>query len=358
MYFNIGLKRSENLKRTGQIQKALENYDKSLEKAPGDFGLLLHKSLLLNHIGKHSEALEILQAANPSDNKKNIAGAFKGMFFLDDGQLDKAQRHLQAVIESHAGAKLAKSFLLLVLLQQEDYVQASEIIREINIPDSPYFKIRLFLLMEKQFLSDSKTVSAKQIQAVEKKVEEFSGPCRLSKIWCAGVEAYDKGEEMEALYNFLLGHREFPKKLEFVIGLAEVYSLLGREQQSEDYFNRIKEFVEPTSSKSEAHGILQRILVWLKRDNEEDRTWSRYYYGKHLTRTGRAEEAVKIFEELLKINSNNVECYLELGITYIVLGDDIQARKNLARNLEVDADTFALRLQRYLKQFCNIELNT
>lgn len=349
------LKTAQKLARRGRHDRALETYDRLLAAAPGNFAAVLHKSILLNKLGDNSGALALVRGLQPPGRQGHLLRCFEALYMYDEGRVADCRALAEAESRAVPDSRLATSFVLLACLAEQDFARATELILEQGLPDSPFFKQRFFSLIEKQHNLSPVRPSAAEIAAVEAKVAAVASPPKVKASVEAGIEAYFDWKYLAALEHFLLGYRRDPKDIDVLLGVAEAWSALGVNEQAERYHAELAALSEPAAAPEAGRSFLGRAFSWFSRRHEEEISWPRHYLAKHWVRTGRAEEAIPVFEELLRANSNHIDSHLEIGIANLALGREREARAAFERSLDVDADLFPRHMQNYLRDYCGLD---
>ena len=361
----------------GKFNLAINFFDRAIKFDPKNFYAYYNKAIALNHTGRNSEAIQILDTAQKLRPDLFDSQIFKGKLQYESNTLDDAQKTLEEVTEksknslafynlakihkkkgeineakaaflkaielrgnTEVAMKSANELGILYATQLEDLPNAKYYFQKATsiAPSNPKYHYNLALI---QYRLGNIQGS---IQSLKKSISSGGGN-PISYLYVAHL--YDEiGDLAQAEQSLRIGLQDAPNNSRLLSFLGDILVQQGKWDNAISTLNKTLSVSTKTLEKSQALynlGIVysklrnwERAMISLKNSydldpgNEDILVSIAEVYAL----SGKPNRSISTYKEALKINPDNIQILQSLGKLYARLGLSSEAEIILQRVVE------------------------
>jgi len=369
-----GLYNLARLYQPNRPLKALEIYERILDRTGDEWEILLQTAETYNSLGRYDEAAEKYKHMLELDPGNKVLQRQLAETFGRAGKFPEAQKLLEGILETDPKNAEARSSLADVYMEQHQYGRALPIYQKLLRQEgqNPEIRLRIGIAYIGQADRDSTFVEkAKPVfEQLNKDIPNDWRPCyylgviaareakdsvareyfeRVTRLaawngdawWYLGSSYYDKGEYQKLVDAMLKAEKSLPKdhRMPFLLGLG--YSRIDQNESAIAAFRRSLE-LKPDDINTLS--TLALTLDGLHRYQESDSLYERALkvdprshlimnnFGYSLAERGlQLERALQMSLQAIEAEPNN-ESYLDtVGWVYFKLGRYEEAQKYISK---------------------------
>ena len=369
-----GLYNLARLYQTTRPLKALEIYERILDRTADEWEILLQTAETYNSLGRYDEAAEKYKHMLELDPSNKVLQRQLAETYGRAGKFPEAQKLLEGILETDPKNVEALSSLADVYMEQHQYDRALPMYQKLLLQEhqNPEVRLRIGIAYIGQADRDSTFVDkAKPVfEQLNKDIPNDWRPCyylgviaarqakdsvareyfeRVTSLapwngdawWYLGTSYFDKGEYQKLVDAMLKAEKNLPKdyRIPFLLGLG--YS---RMDQNEKAITALRRSLGLKPDDMNALSTLALTLDGLHRYQESDSLYERALkidprshlvmnnYGYSLAERGlQLERALQMSLQAIEAEPNN-ESYLDtVGWVYFKLGRYDEAHKYIAK---------------------------
>lgn len=293
--------------KSGKVESAKKDLEKVVKA--DDSALSVYKELTYMYLQTNDKekALKTAEKVSVLDSKSSSTTAFLGRFYSDISDQENAKKYWEETLKIDPYNEPAMIYMA-VYYFSDDKMKESEKYWDKYLqqqPDSAAGYMQLGLVQERLGKADAALKTFDKVISLQSNF----------------VDAYTaKARVYESKGNFKLAKKEYEKALDLLPGNPYILVFLGRTYiETKEYDKAIEVFQK--AKKAEQLDVKRTSIFWLG-----------VIYETHW----QIDKAVKEFEELAKIEENNMAVYGKLGYFYSLLKEYSKSEKNFKKALSIN----------------------
>ncbi len=316
--------------KDNNFEKALESIKTAKEISPHNLDINLDYANILDAIGNKKEAIRILKSTESNHKKDSRVYYNLGCLNIDLGKYHEGIENLKKTLELDPNNRQASFNLGVCFFNIQNYDNTIKVFQAYQKEFGFNFEAERYLSIA--FFSVNKLEEAQKSLEIlcNEKPED-------SSIW------YDRAIILETMNRNIDAIHCYLKTLEIVPDFHDAFSRLASAYKKEGKINELIEVYENSKTdENDEHirlsflaqaylmdektnkaiqSINDAIKMYIKKYNNKDKKYLDYLIikGNIFLSTGEIENAIKLYKEVLEINNESEQAYINIGCAYVNL---------------------------------------